>query len=116
MAKSASDRRKYLRLGVNIKLRIITGDNTVVASAVKNLSPLGLGLESTTQVKEGEMLDLSLYLAEAKNHVHIQGKVAWFKAASKDSGAYDIGCEFIKIEEEKSFLFLVREIIVWAQS
>jgi len=101
------ERRKYLRIDAPIQVRIITKDNHVDTTYVKNVSPLGMRFKSDKKLEQGEMLELTLLLTETKNPVHIYGKVVWQnKNASEGDSAYDVGCEFIKIEEDNKNTFL----------
>lgn len=101
------ERRKYLRLEAPLKIRLISQNNRVTSSSVKNISPIGLRFESGEPVGEGSLLELTLAVPEANNPVHMQGKVVWYKrTSSKDNHTYDVGCEFLKIEEDNKNTFL----------
>jgi len=107
MTKSTGERRKYLRLEAPIGIRIITPQLAVDMPSVRNLSPLGLRFETKERVKDGDVLDVSLTLPEAKNSVHLQSKVVWHRDASGAKPELnDVGCEFIKIEEDNKNTFL----------
>jgi len=107
MKKVNVERRKYLRIEVPLDLRIITESGEMDAPKVKNVSPLGIKFETKKILKDGEKLELTLYLPKAKNPVHIQGKVIWHqKIALQDDSPYNVGCEFIKIEEDNKNTFL----------
>ena len=107
MAKGNAERRKYLRIEIPLKLRIITDANYVEDCTIKNLSPLGVRFETKKELKDGEDLELTLNLPDSANPVHIEGKVVWHKKASLEDGApFDVGCEFVKIEEDNKNTFL----------
>jgi len=99
MAKSPSDRRRYLRLLAPIGLRVISKDNSIEMTSMIDLSPRGLRYQSKDIVKEGQVLDITLIIPEAQNPVHVTGKVVW-------SRNNNVGCEFVKIEEDNKNTFL----------
>jgi Tfp pilus assembly protein PilZ len=108
MAKGNAERRKYLRIEAPpLGLRVITGDGEIERPKLKNISPIGLRFETKKELKDGEKLELALELPDTKNPVHIQGKVVWRKKTSlEDHATFNIGCEFIKIEEDNKNTFL----------
>ena len=108
MAKGKAERRKYLRIEAPpIGLRVITGNGDIEKPKLKNISPIGIRFETKNQLKDGEELELTLELPDTKNPVHIRGKVVWHKKTSlEDHAPFDIGCEFIKIEEDNKNTFL----------
>lgn len=107
MAKNFVERRKYLRLDTDLSLRFISQDRKVDTSVVRNLSPLGIKFESASDVRDNEVLDLALTLPNAKNPVHLQGKVVWHKKIARENRTvFDVGCEFLKIEEDNKNTFL----------
>jgi hypothetical protein len=108
MPKGNSERRKYLRIEAPpIDLRVITGDGNIEKPKLKDISPIGLRFETKKELKDGEKLELALELPNTKNPVHIRGKVVWHRKTSlEDHAPFDIGCEFIKIEEDNKNTFL----------
>ncbi|NQT22198.1 MAG: PilZ domain-containing protein [Candidatus Omnitrophica bacterium] len=101
------ERRKYLRIEVPLNLRIITESGDMDSPKVKNISPLGIRFETKKQLKDGDHLELTLELPKAKNPVHIHGKIIWHKKTSlEDNASFDVGCEFIRIEEDNKNTFL----------
>jgi len=102
-----TERRKYLRLEAPVNLRIITEDGCMERPKVKNVSPLGIGFESNKELKDNEKLELTLELPNTQNPVHIEGRVVWHKKISlEDNAPLDVGCEFVKIEEDNKNTFL----------
>ena len=107
MAKGDAERRQYLRIEAPLGLRIITEDGRIENPRVKNISPVGIGFETGEEINDGEKLELKLELPSAKNPIHIQGKVIWHKKTSLEDGApFEVGCEFVKIEEDNKNTFL----------
>ena len=107
MPEGTVERRRYLRIEAPMGIRIITEDNRIDTMLVKNISPLGLRFESDKELHTGETLDLRLILPDAKNPVHIQGKIVWQKPQKSAPGSgHDVGCEFQKIEEDNKNTFL----------
>lgn len=103
MSDNLKDRRKYLRLEAPIPARIITEDSRVYKTVVKNLSALGMRFELEVSLNDGSGLDITLYLPDAKNPVHILGSSVWHK---ENKNVFDVGCEFSRIEEDNKNTFL----------
>ena len=107
MKKRNAERRKYLRIEAPLALRIITKDGNIEKPKVKNVSPIGLRFETKKEPKDGGILELTLELPDTKNPIHIQGKIVWHKKTTlEDNAPFDVGCEFIKIEEDNKNTFL----------
>ncbi len=108
MPKGNAERRKYLRIEAPpVGLRVITGDGDIEKPKLKDISPIGIRFETKKELKDGEKLELTLELPDTKNPVHIRGKVVWYKKTSLENHApFDIGCAFIKIEEDNKNTFL----------
>ncbi|MFH1791815.1 MAG: PilZ domain-containing protein [Candidatus Omnitrophota bacterium] len=101
------ERRRYLRLKAPLGLRIITRDNKVATTSVKNISPVGLRFVFDENVPESDRLELTLVLPGADNPVHVQGKIIWQKKMTVSGGfAYDTGIEFVNVEEDNKNTFL----------
>jgi c-di-GMP-binding flagellar brake protein YcgR len=109
MKKPMSERRRFIRLEVPVELsyRLPQGDR-VYRSTSKNISPEGLGFQvSGGAPSEADVLDITLELPSAPNPVHIRGKVVWKKRLSlEDNTPYDIGVEFLDIDEDNKNTFL----------
>ncbi len=108
MKKGDAERRKYLRIETpDISLRVVTEDGHIEKPKMKNISPLGLRFETQKELKDGEKLELTLELPKTQNPIHIKGKVVWLKKTSlEDIALFDVGCEFVKIEEDNKNTFL----------
>ncbi len=106
--KRPEERRKFTRYAMPLKVSyVIEGENTVCKSETKNISSLGISFESDRQLKDGSLLELKLEVPKAANPVHAHGKLAWVKKQSlADNSSYDVGMEFVKIEEDNKNTFL----------
>lgn len=106
--RKPEERRKFTRYTVPLKISyILDGDNVVRKGTTKNISSLGIRFESEKNLKEGNILELKLELPKAQNPVHAQGKLVWVrKQTLEDTSSYDIGIEFMKIEEDNKNTFL----------
>src|SRR3989338_4947931 len=100
MAKS-EERRRYIRLSTPINLSYVISEKDRVYQAIsKDISPVGVRLETREKLEPGSALKLSLELQKTTNPVHAEGKVVWVKRLSlTDDATYDVGIEFTKIEE-----------------
>jgi len=106
--KKPEERRKFTRYTMPLGLSyVLDGENTVHKSTTKNVSSLGIRFESRRPLKEGTSLELKLEIPQAPNPVHAQGKLVWVKKATlEDNAPFDVGMEFIKIEEDNKNTFL----------
>ncbi len=106
--RKPEERRKFTRYALPLSLAyILDGENVVHKSTTKNISSLGIRFESGKKLNEGSTLELKIELPKALNPVHAQGKLVWVKKTSLEDGSpYDIGMEFLKIEEDNKNTFL----------
>jgi c-di-GMP-binding flagellar brake protein YcgR len=106
--KKPEERRKFTRYTLELPIAYnIEGEDTLYKSITQNISSLGIRFVSQKQLREGSTVDLKLVLPKAPNPVHAQGKLVWVKKATlEDNSPYDVGMEFMKIEEDNKNTFL----------
>ena len=106
--KRFEEKRKFIRLEVPVDLKYIVENEPVRKEVTTNdLSCEGLRFTSEEGVREGALLELNLNIPDASNPVHINGKVVWSKRLStEDRSPFEVGVEFIKIEEDNKNTFL----------
>lgn len=106
--KKPEERRKFTRYTMSLPITyVLDGENTIHKSTTINVSSLGLRFECQKQLKEGTSLELKLELPKASNPVHGKGKLAWVrKSTLEDNSPFDVGMEFVKIEEDNKNTFL----------
>ncbi len=106
--RKPEERRKFTRYAMPLHITyIVDGETSVHKSTTKNISSLGIRFESTKTLKEGNIIELKLEVPKALNPVHAQGKLIWVrKATLEDNSPFDIGMEFLKIEEDNKNTFL----------
>ena len=94
----SEERRRFIRLTTPINISYVAPEQNKVLQAVsKDISALGVRFETKEKIKEGATLELTLELP----------KLVWSKRISlEDSSPYDVGVEFIKIEEDNKNTFL----------
>lgn len=103
------ERRRYVRLKTPVELSYFPGDgNSVSKAAATNISADGLRFQTADRsIKEGDPLELKFVIAGAANPIHARAKVVWKKRVSLEDGSpFDIGLEFIDIEEDNKNTFL----------
>lgn len=103
------ERRRYIRLKTPVSVTYTAPNTGVVhSSTTKDMSADGLRLETRARdIEKGSLLELKLELHGANNPVHAKGKVVWMKQLSlEDDAPYDVGIEFIEIEEDNKNTFL----------
>lgn len=108
MVKPDQEKREYLRIEAPLNIQIIDKSKAVQETRTKNISPLGLRFETKKAAIEiNENLELKIELPNAMGPVHARAKVVWKKKFSTENGApFNIGCEFVKIEEDNKNTFL----------
>ena len=106
--KKPEERRKFTRYAVPLKMSyILDGEEIVRKGATKNISSLGIRFESEKRLNEGNSLELKFEVPGGPNPVHAQGKLVWVKKLTlEDTSPYDVGMEFLKIEEDNKNTFL----------
>jgi len=106
--KRIEERRKFIRLEIPIELKYLIEGSPVRKEVVtKDLSCDGLRFVSEERIEEGASLELNLAIPNANNPVHINGNVVWVKRVSTEDGSpFEVGIEFIKIEEDNKNTFL----------
>ena len=106
--KNLEERRKFISLEVPLNLKYIArGDSVRKEVTTKDLSCEGLRFTNNEELKEGLLLELNMNIPNTPNPVHVNGKVVWAKSLSTEDGSsFDVGVEFIKIEEDNKNTFL----------
>ena len=103
------EKRRYIRLKTPIPLTYTAADGVnIYDSVTKNISADGLRFETEEKsLKEGSVIEFKLALPGASNPIHAKGKVVWKKRLTlEDNAPYDLGVEFIEIEEDNKNTFL----------
>lgn len=106
--KKPEERRKFTRYTMPLQMSyVMEEEDTICKGVTKNISSLGIRFECEKELKEGATLELKLEIPKAPNPVHAQGKLVWVrKLTLEDTSLYDIGMEFLKIEEDNKNTFL----------
>jgi len=103
------ERRKYIRIKVPIGIIYSRpGDDVVHRSVSKDISSEGIRFETeSAAVRKSDPINLVLEIPNARNPVHVKGRVAWKKRLSlADGSPFDLGVEFEKVEEDNKSTFL----------
>jgi hypothetical protein len=103
------EKRRYIRLKTPIPLTYIVPDSGNTCNSVtKDISADGLRFETTEKsLKEGSVIEFKLALPGANNPIHAKGRIVWKRRLSlEDNAPYDLGVEFVEIEEDNKNTFL----------
>ncbi len=103
------ERRRYLRLRAPIDIFCYIPEKENSHSATtKNISADGLRFETRNKtIDESSIIELKLNIPDVANPVHAKGRVVWKKKISlEDTAPFDVGIEFIDIEEDNKNTFL----------
>jgi hypothetical protein len=109
MHSRLAERRKYIRLQTPIKMAYVLPDKGKLYNTVtKNISAEGLRFETNDKaLRPDDAIELKLNINGAVNPVHAKGRVIWKKKLSlEDRTPFDVGIEFIEIEEDNKNTFL----------
>ena len=109
MKERLLERRRFIRLKTPVLVTYSipeTGD--ICKSVTKDISADGLRMESNDKdIKVSGIVELKLEIYGANNPVHAKGRVVWKKKIClEDNAPYDIGIEFVEIEEDNKNTFL----------
>lgn len=88
--------RRYYRCAIEIPVRVASDTRTDFLAEAINISEGGMAIVSTTPVRVGEQLSLTVVLPGTTNEVQITAEVCW----TKDPG--HIGLEFVKVSAMES--------------
>jgi len=103
------ERRRYIRLKTPIPVTYtVAGTGSIYSAVTKDISADGLRLESEAKdLNISSVVELKLEIYGAHNPVHAKGKIVWKKKLSlEDNAPFDVGVEFIEIEEDNKNTFL----------
>lgn len=96
--KSEFKRRRFPRVKTPVYYRPASVSET--SRQTSNISLGGVRIHSNKPLKEGQALEVELFLPSGKSIVAL-AKVVWVKALPPGSDAlYDVGLEFIKLPAE----------------
>jgi len=108
ITKPTQERRKYIRVGAPLPIRVIIGKKSVHELKIADISPIGLRfVTGESAININDEIELKIEIPGALGPVHAKAKVVWKKKLSTENGApYDIGCEFTRVEEDNKNTFL----------
>lgn len=110
MKKSMEERRRFIRLEVPIEVKYVieeSPDQVRRRVDTKDLSCDGLRFICEEEVSDGSLIDLNLTVPGATNPIHIKGKAVWSrKISTEDAAPFEVGVEFMQIEEDNKNTFL----------
>jgi len=108
MVKNTEEKRRYLRLNNVLEVEyILPNSDRVHTTSTKDISALGLRFTTNENLEKGSTVEIKLKLPNLQNAIHASGRVAWSKKSTlEDNSPFDIGVEFLKIEEDNKNTFL----------
>ena len=100
------ERRRFIRIEIPLKVSIKAGGR-VDEVVTKNISPIGMRFEISNELKNTEMLEMSLSIPTSDMPVRLKGRVVWQnKTTLEDSAPFDVGIEIMEIEDKNKNVFL----------
>lgn len=86
---------------------ILPNSDKIYTATTKDISALGVRFTTNENLKEDSNLEITLKLPNAQNPVHASGRIAWLKKLNlEDNTPFDVGIEFLRIEEDNKNTFL----------
>jgi len=86
---------------------VLPGSDRICIATTKDISAFGVQFNTTEKLEQNSNLDCTLKLPNSQNPVHVTGRIAWLnKLTLEDSSPYDVGIEFVTIEEDNKNTFL----------
>lgn len=103
------ERRSFIRLSqpINITYTVV-GQDKIHNVIAKDVSADGARFQTIDrEVVDGDIIEAKLDIPEVANPVHVKGKIMWKKKLSlEDAAPFDLGVEFLEIEEDNKNTFL----------
>ncbi len=108
MTGPSQERRKHLRIEAPLKIRLISKGRIVQETQTKDISPHGLKFGSKDgSLNVNDEVELKIEIPGMSSPIHAKAKIVWKKKVSTENGSpYNVGCEFVKIEEDNKNTFL----------
>lgn len=115
MADDVNERRRFIRLGDNLKVNFQTQDKTKpgqlaqkVAAIVKNISVEGMCFTSEKSLTPGEEISLEVFLPGDTMPLRINGQVIWNNEASADNERpeFEAGAKLFTLEKSDEGKFM----------
>jgi Tfp pilus assembly protein PilZ len=108
MGKIIEEKRRYLRLNNTLEVEyILPNSDRIRTASTKDISALGLRFTVNENLEKGSPLEIKLKLPNVQNAIHASGRVAWSKKTGlEDKSSFEVGIEFLKIEEDNKNTFL----------
>ena len=109
IGKRLVERRKYIRLAAPVSMSyIVPASGKAYDTLTKNISADGVRFETGDKtLKVSDMIELKLNITNSPNPVHVKGKIIWKEKLSlEDRAPFDVGIEFVEIEEDNKNTFL----------
>lgn len=102
------EKRKFLRLNMPVEMEyVLPGANKICTAVTNDIAAGGLRFATNEQLQKDLNFEIKLKLPNVQNPVHASGRVAWLKKLTlEDSAPFDVGVEFLKIEEDNKNTFL----------
>ena len=106
MSNDEQERRKLARLNILVDVTYAKKDSPQAEklTLIKNIGKGGICFVGYEALRESDVIDINIYLPEAKAPLKATGKVTWVKefvvGDSSKGKRYDVGLEFIDINEE----------------
>lgn len=115
MSDANNERRKFVRLGDNLKVNLQTQDKSEagalaqrVSAIVKNISVEGMCFTSEKEFPNGEEIDLEVFLPGEAKPLCITGQVVWVRKieAEDQKVIFETGVKLFTLEKSDEGKFM----------
>jgi hypothetical protein len=93
------EKRKFARLDKHYIIKYKTPDKGVITSFGRDLSAGGVRFHSKEEIKPGSIVEMTMNLPPFPRPIKAELKIA-FARPLKKLGGFNIGAEFVKIDDE----------------
>lgn len=113
MIQRKSEKRKYARLDLQSEINLSVMDvskERVVAkrmkAAGKDIAVHGIRFITKKRLKKGDIVSMEIFLPNRESPVYVEGEVRWAKKLSKNKEQYEVGINFLTLDEENVLVLL----------
>jgi hypothetical protein len=102
------ERRKFKRFDtyMSVKYQIPGNEEVRGVSLSKDLCREGIKINSSSNIKEGTLLDLEIMIPDDPKPVQTSGKVMWSRPSEGNNQGYDQGVHFFVMDPVDKFRIL----------
>lgn len=113
MIQKKSEKRKYARLDLKTEINLSVMDvskEKIVAKRIKadgkDIAVHGIRFATNKKLKKGDIVSMEIFLPDRESPVYVEGEVRWTKQSSKNKKQFEVGINFLTLDEENVLALL----------